>query len=68
MDGGLCEVLCSHQETEIFFFFKFIYLSERERERERERILSRLHISSAEPDVELELTNHEILTLPESEA
>ena len=35
---------------------------ERERERERERIPSRFHITSAEPNVGLELTNHETMT------
>ena len=34
----------------------------RGRERGRERIPSRLHTASSEPDVELELTNHEIMT------
>ena len=44
-------------------FYLFI-LSERERQRKRdkERILSRLRIVSAEPDVGLELMNHEIMT------
>ena len=35
---------------------------EGQREREKERIPSRLHIVSAEPDVGLELMNHEIMT------
>ena len=35
---------------------------ERKRERERERIPSRLRAFSAEPNVGLELTNHEIMT------
>ena len=35
---------------------------EGERERERERIPSRLCADSAEPDVGLKITNHEILT------
>ena len=35
---------------------------ERERERERERIPSRLHTVSSEPDVGLDLMNHEIMT------
>ena len=34
----------------------------RGRERGRERIPSRLPIVSTEPNVELELTNHEIMT------
>ena len=34
----------------------------KERERERERIPSKLHTVSSEPDVELELTNCEIMT------
>ena len=34
----------------------------REREREREKIPSRLHAVSTEPDVGLELRNHEIVT------
>ena len=33
-----------------------------EREKEKERILSRLHTVNAEPEVGLELTNHEIMT------
>ena len=56
------------------FFLKFIYLFLREREREREstsgggterrrdRITSRLRTISAEPDVGLELMNHELVT------
>ena len=44
------------------FVCLFIYF-EREREREREsENPSRLHPVSAEPDVGLELTNHEIMT------
>ena len=35
---------------------------QRERERERERIPSRLHVTSAEPEAGLELTNCEIMT------
>ena len=35
---------------------------EREREREKERIPSRLRTVSTEPDVGLEVTNHEIMT------
>ena len=35
---------------------------EREKERERERIPGRLCIVSAEPNVRLELTYHEIMT------
>ena len=49
----------------ISFFFKFIYFERRgraERERGRERIPSRLHTVSAEPNVGLELTNHEIMS------
>ena len=52
----------------IFNFFLNVYLlwgvrsRERERERERERIPSRLHAISAEPNVGLDLTNHEITT------
>ena len=34
----------------------------RGREKERERILSRLHTVSTEPDMGLELMNHEIVT------
>ena len=34
----------------------------RGRERGRERIPSRLHTVSTEPDVGLDLTNHEIMT------
>ena len=34
----------------------------RERERERRRVPSRLCITSAEPDMGLEPTNHEIMT------
>ena len=34
----------------------------RSRERGKERIPSRLHTVSTEPDVGLELTNHEIMT------
>ena len=58
-------------EKYIFFFFlDFIYLFLREREREqgrgrergRERISSRLHARSADPNVGLEPTNHEIMT------
>ena len=57
-----------------FFFLVFIYFERermhvheqgRDRERERERIPSRLRAVSAEPDVGLELTNHEIMTLAE---
>ena len=33
-----------------------------EGQRERERIPSRFHADSSEPDVELDLTNHEIMT------
>ena len=48
---------------------KFIYLfGEREREREGERIPSRLHTVSAESDMGLELTNHEIMTELKSDA
>ena len=36
--------------------------SERERERERENTPSRLHTVSAEPNMGLELMNHEIMT------
>ena len=36
--------------------------TERERERGRERILIRLHIVSAEPDMGLNPTNHEIMS------
>ena len=54
-------------------FFKFIYSEreraqsgggqrEKERQRQRQRIPSRLCTVSAEPDVALELTNHEIMT------
>ena len=46
------------------FFLKFIYLLGRggvERERIRERIPSRFHTVSMEPDVGLEVTNHEII-------
>ena len=35
---------------------------ERERERGRERILIRLNTIIADPEEELELTNHEIIT------
>ena len=57
-----------------FFIFIFIFLvylflerekaGERQRERERkgERIPSRLHTTSAEPNMKLELTNHKIMT------
>ena len=34
----------------------------RERERKRERIPSRFHTVSTEPNIELELRNHEIMT------
>ena len=50
-----------------FFVYLFI-LREREkahfweRQRERERIPSRLHTASAEPNTQLEPTNHEIMT------
>ena len=61
-------------EVPVICFLKFIYLFwEREREREREnrggagregeRIPSRLHTVSTEPNVGLELTNCEIMTL-----
>ena len=35
---------------------------ERERERERERLPSRLHTASTEPDMGLQLINHEVMT------
>ena len=40
-----------------FFLFKFTYF-----EREGERIPRRLRTVSTEPEVELEVTNHEIMT------
>ena len=40
----------------------------RERKREKERIPSRLHAVSTEPDVWLELTNHEISDLSQNQA
>ena len=58
--GRFCEVK--------IIFFLSLYILEREhkqgkdRERGRERISSRLHTVSAEPDVGLELMNHEIMT------
>ena len=56
----------------LFILFKFIYF-ERQREstsragaeRRRERIPSRLRTISAEPDVQLEFTNCEIMTRAE---
>ena len=38
------------------------HMQARKRQREGERIPSRLHAVSAEPDVGLHLTNHEIMT------
>ena len=51
--------------------YLFIYLflergGERGRERERERIPSRLHAVSTEPDIGLDLGNHEIMTWAET--
>ena len=43
----------------LFFQSLFIYF---ERHRERDRILSRLHATSAEPNLGLKLTNCEIMT------
>ena len=39
-----------------------------ERVTERERIPSRLHAVSTEPNTELKLTNHEIMTQAETES
>ena len=39
-----------------------------EQGRGRERIPSRLHADSAEPDLGLELTSHEIMTLADAES
>ena len=56
------------------FFFKFIYLfwkreraraGEGQTEREGERISSRFHTVSTEPNMGLELTNHELMTWAE---
>ena len=50
------------------FFFSLFFEREREREqgrgreRGKARILSRLHTVSAEPDLGLEIMNHEIMT------
>ena len=56
----------------LIFYLNILFLTERERERERrrgrerergrQRIWSRLHADSREPDLWLELTNHEIMT------
>ena len=61
-----------------FFLIKFIFKREREwgrgrerereRERESERAPNRLHTGSSEPDVGLELMNHEILTWAETKS
>ena len=58
-----------------FFFFNFVYFEtegenmhareEETRERKRERIPTRLCAVSAEPNVGLDLTNHEIMTSAE---
>ena len=47
-----------------YYLLKFIYFGEREHgiEKGRQRIPSRLCTISAEPDVGLELRNHEIMT------
>ena len=62
---------CPDQFVCLFIFLSlFIFEGEIENmkmsqggaEREGQRIPSRLHAVSAEPDVELKLTNHEIMT------
>ena len=70
----------SRPKTCNFVFEMFIYLERRgesaracalgrgQREREKERIPSRLHAVSTEPDVWLELMNHEISDLSQNQA
>ena len=58
----------TQSDSSFFFFIKFMYLSGDSREsgegaeREGEKIPSSVYTVSAESDVGLELTNHEIKT------
>ena len=70
----LCLLACMLSLLGVFIFFQFVYFErerarehacvsrEGQRERERDRIPSRLCAVSAEPDMGLDPTNHEIMT------
>ena len=60
-------MLTLREKGKIFFKNVYVFIS-REREWEKERIPSRLHTVSPEPDVGLELMNHEIMTRAETKS